>query len=528
MRAISLTILLTMLSISLPMRGGGAGDYYIKLSQEEYYTKSLGSPGQWFGEGATALGLNGSVSPDQIKNLLEGKSQDGSKTLVQIQNWKDRERQSGWDFTLSAPKSLSALWSQVGDATRKKLEEAHVVAVKKALVFLEKEAAITRRGQGGKIFEKAKVVWVLFQHGTSRANDPQVHTHCVLINLSLRNDGTTGALRSKEFFRLKMAAGAIYQLELANQLREQLNLKVVGEKVGFRIEGVPKELCREFSKRRRDIEVILQQGGDFSAEASRKAAELTRPVKNELPRDQAITLWQDTGRAFGWGPEQAQKLVEEAAQSKKQEQTKSNAPLIVKVAGQDKKSQERVIKQLLHEAQKKGKSADEFASAIKEAQKKPYIRFESRMLFPRAPLLSPFANWRIPTLIVGENKINDWWGKVRWSMETPLGQLQFRDKYLFPNAWECNPLKNLAFPRLVLRQDTQWKWRDVIWKKNTIFGQVQLRWKAIFPHAIENSLAHKMALPAFRIQTKRPDFKIQREPNQTKQKHQEQEKTMSH
>lgn len=282
MRSISLTIFLAMLSISLPMRGGGAGDYYIKLSQEEYYTKSLGSPGQWFGEGAAALGLTGNVSPDQIRNLLEGKSPDGSKTLVQIQNWKDRERQSGWDFTLSSPKSLSALWSQVGDATRKKLEEAHVAAVKKALVFLEKEAAIARRGQGGRIFEKAKVVWVLFQHGASRANDPQVHTHCVLINLSLRDDGTTGSLRSKEFFRLKMTAGAIYQLELANQLRAELNLKVVAEKVGFRIEGVPKELCREFSKRRRDIEAVLQREGDFSAEASRKAAELTRPAKNEL------------------------------------------------------------------------------------------------------------------------------------------------------------------------------------------------------------------------------------------------------
>ena len=239
-------------------------------------------------------------------------------------------------------------------------------------------------------------------------------------------------------------------------------------------------------------------------------------------------MWQETGRAFGWGPEQAQKLIEESAQAKQQQQTKSSDPLIVKVAGKDKKSQERVIKQLLHQAQEKRKSADEFASAVRDAIKKPYIRFESRMMFPRAPLLSPFANWRIPTLVVGDKKIKDWWGKIHWKMETPLGQLQFRDKYLFPNAPEWNPFKNFALPRLVLRQNTEWKWRENIWKKNTTFGQVQLRWKALFPHAIENSLAYKMALPAFRIQTKRPDFKLKSESNQTKQKQQEQEKNMSH
>lgn len=521
-----------MMSISPPMRGGGSGNYYLKLAQEEYYTKSLGPPGQWFGKGAEALGLKGEVKPEQVKNLLEGKSPDGERTLVQIQQWKNRERQAGWDITFSAFKAASVLWSQCQKLDRTTIETCHRLATEKALSFLEDYAAITRRGAGGRIHEQAKVVWAIFQHGTSRMNDPQLHCHAVLFNVSIREDGTTGALQSREFFKLKMAAGAVYQLELANQLREKLNLEVVREKSRLHIEGVPKKLCRQFSQRRQQIERAMQRDGDFSAQGASRAAKITRPAKHELPREQLFPQWQEVGRAHGWGPEQARELLQNAARQTHHEGEKKQTLKPQKPSPHTDKSgkrdYDRAVTALLQQAQEKQSTTDEFIRAEESLRTKPFIRIERRWMFPHSSERSPFKNWTRPVLVVGDDKVKDWWGKVRWEMKTPLGQLQFRDKYLFPNAWELNPFKNFALPRLVLRQNTQWKWREVIWKKNTIFGQAQIRWKALFPHAVENSLAHRLALPAFRLQTRRPELKSHHEQNQSNQKYQEHEKTMSH
>src|SRR5882672_4333807 len=44
-----------MLSIASPLGGGGSGDYYLTLAQQEYYTKSVERPGEWFGKGAEVL-----------------------------------------------------------------------------------------------------------------------------------------------------------------------------------------------------------------------------------------------------------------------------------------------------------------------------------------------------------------------------------------------------------------------------------------------------------------------------------------
>src|SRR5215469_6984550 len=93
-----------MLSISKPFKATAkAVAYYV-----EYYTTK--HEGVWFGEGAERLSIAGKVTPEQFESLLLGRHPDGTP-LVQIQNWKNRERQAGWDLTFSAPKSVSVLWA---------------------------------------------------------------------------------------------------------------------------------------------------------------------------------------------------------------------------------------------------------------------------------------------------------------------------------------------------------------------------------------------------------------------------------
>jgi len=225
-----------MLSISLPMHGVGHADYYLELAQQDYYTAQGNDPGAWFGRGADQLGLHGELRSQSFEHLLWGRSPDGKRPLVQ--NAGNPSRQTAWDLTFSAPKSVSVLWALAPEDVRAQIEAAHRQAVGAALGFLEETTGLTRRGKAGARLERADLVFALFSHYSSRALDPQIHTHCLLINLAVRRDGTTGALWSKEFFRAKKAAGAVFQVELASALRERLGLAIELANIGFQLSGV--------------------------------------------------------------------------------------------------------------------------------------------------------------------------------------------------------------------------------------------------------------------------------------------------
>jgi hypothetical protein len=93
-----------------------------------------------------------------------------------------------------APKSVSVLWAMGSPELRAKIEAAHDAAVQEAVDYLEENAAITRRGKGGKQREKAFLVVAIFEHSASRALDPALHSHALVTNLALREDGTWGTL----------------------------------------------------------------------------------------------------------------------------------------------------------------------------------------------------------------------------------------------------------------------------------------------------------------------------------------------
>ena len=85
-----------------------------------------------------------------------------------------------YDFTFSPPKSVS-IAAMVGDDTR--IVEAHEQAVNEALRQLQSFAA-TRVRKKGECTDRltGNIVAAVFQHETSRALDPHLHSHCILFN----------------------------------------------------------------------------------------------------------------------------------------------------------------------------------------------------------------------------------------------------------------------------------------------------------------------------------------------------------
>lgn len=310
-----------MLSIS--KMKSGQQDYYTQLAREDYYLEGGEPPGQWIGAGAEKLSLYGQVKPELLSELFKGEL-DG-KALVQ--NAGSDKRTPGWDCTFSAPKSVSVAWSQADSATGNEIRAAHAEAVNAALAYMESEAGYTRRGQGGSELERCSLVMATYEHGTSRAQDPQLHTHALVMNVGVRSDGSTGTLDTRQLYLHKMAAGALYRAELARQLEQRLGLKSVQDGTSFRLEGVSQELADFFSKRRAEIEQKLRKQGRSGAVASEKAALQTRTNKAHQPRADLLSQWRKTGREHGWSSEQLADLLGQAQKQKDPEQLAIRARL---------------------------------------------------------------------------------------------------------------------------------------------------------------------------------------------------------
>jgi len=296
-----------MLSIA---KLGDAG-YYIDLAREDYYLEGGEPPGQWLGRGSKILDLEGEVQKEALTNLLLGFFPDGSTKLVQ--NAGADNRQAGWDFTFSAPKSVSTFWSQAEPETRQVVQAAQAKAVEAAVNYLEEVAGFSRRGKGGAgDLDRAVFVAAAFEHGTSRAQDPQLHTHVVVVNGTIRPDGTPGSIESQPFFDQKMTAGALYRAELSAQLEQSLGLRLVQERAFFKAEAVPDSLTDAFSKRRADIEASLAESGFTGAKAAKVAALMTRDEKEHRPRAELFAEWQTEGLAHGFSLPEVQAALHQA------------------------------------------------------------------------------------------------------------------------------------------------------------------------------------------------------------------------
>lgn len=293
--------------LSIGAMGHGQGNYYTEIAREDYYHAGGEPPGVWNGLGAEDLGLRGQVDKETLHRLLEGHSPDGLTAL--IQNAGEKSHQPGWDLTFSAPKSVSTLWSQGDEATRLVIQDAHFGAVKEALTYLEDTASFSRRGKGGREIEPAHLAIATFEHGTSRAQDPQLHTHALVINVATRADGTTGTILSKPIYQHKMAAGALYRAELARMLGLLLGVDIERRDSIFEVRGVAKDLIDAFSTRRQEILEALRERGLDSAQAAAAAALDTRQVKEHAPREALFAAWREQGVAHGFSEPETRRLV---------------------------------------------------------------------------------------------------------------------------------------------------------------------------------------------------------------------------
>jgi len=267
-----------MLSIGRLGASGGA-DYYLDKvanSVDDYYLGRGEAPGQWIGSTAHSLGLSGQVEAEELRNLLAGKSANGDNLGARL----TQERRPGYDLTFSAPKGVSLLWAFGPGEVRHAISAGHDRAVGAVLDHLSTEACYARRGAGGQqLIEADGFIGAAFRHRTSRAGDPQLHTHVVVPNLVRGVDGQWSAPDGRHIFTWKVAAGTLYQSALRAELAS-LGLAWDIRRNGLsELRDIPKAVLRAFSKRRVDIEAAMESRGATSAKAAETAALATRQRK---------------------------------------------------------------------------------------------------------------------------------------------------------------------------------------------------------------------------------------------------------
>jgi conjugative relaxase-like TrwC/TraI family protein len=144
------------------------------------------------------LGLSGPVERARLRELLAGRVAVENDALRSTTR-HDAQNRIGIDLTFSAPKSVSLQALVGGDA---RIIEAHDRAVARAVEVAEERAQARKKVAGQSHVEDTKnLVVAKFRHETSREQDPQLHTHALVLNLTRRSDGEWRALRNDEIVK---------------------------------------------------------------------------------------------------------------------------------------------------------------------------------------------------------------------------------------------------------------------------------------------------------------------------------------
>jgi conjugative relaxase-like TrwC/TraI family protein len=244
-----------MLSIT-PIAAAQASTYYAQT--DGYYSEQETAPSKWHGQGAAMLGLSGGVDSEQFTNLLDGKSPDGSRQLIEGSRANSNSHRAGYDLTFSSPKSVSVLALVQQD---ERLIQAHDEAVRATLSYAESRYAETRQYIDGRQQRVQTANWTIatFQHTTSRELDPQLHSHCVILNVTQRDDGEWRAIRGEKLLAAKMELGAAYRNELAARV-QQLGYEIDWRPQGlWEIRGVSQATLEAFSRRSEQIQAEVER-----------------------------------------------------------------------------------------------------------------------------------------------------------------------------------------------------------------------------------------------------------------------------
>jgi conjugative relaxase-like TrwC/TraI family protein len=305
-----------MLSITKALNAARLCAYHAEQfsnARGNYCAEDEHIPGRWHGRLAKQWGLSDTVREEQFHRLADGRHPLTDAALVRHRRSslytnargytaKTMEHRAGWDATFSAPKSASLTALAGGDL---RVAAAHRASVQVALDELER--FVQTRAAGHAAETTGKWIAAVFEHDSARPVDgyeaPQLHTHVVIFNVTVRQDGKTRALQELELFKTQHYATALYRSELAIRLA---GLGYEIERGGSgqpEIRGYTRAYLEASSPRHRMIHERLEREGLSGAKAAAIAGYHTREPKLDVSHRDMRRRHREMTQAFGDQPD---------------------------------------------------------------------------------------------------------------------------------------------------------------------------------------------------------------------------------
>ncbi len=213
------------------------------------YDKNSNTNAKLFGRLARKLGIEKLAPSDVFKSVLDNKHPLTKAKL------RPREcKRQIFSACMSAPKAFSILAVyMLGEDND--FMAIHEEAADEAMRWIEQKAKvrIRKNGANDSVFT-GSFLGVKITHLLSRADDPQLHSHYEIFNLTYdQNEQKYKALEPLEIYKESQVATLIYRRKLVERLKDKgidASLDAKGEVF---IAGIPQSLCDKFSKRSKQI-----------------------------------------------------------------------------------------------------------------------------------------------------------------------------------------------------------------------------------------------------------------------------------
>lgn len=283
-----------MLRVNVSQNAAAAKSYYSQgLSHEDYYAKGKSQEiiGNWYGKGATVLGLNGQVDKDQFSALCDNINPLTGEPLTARTN---DNRRIGYDLNFHASKSVSIVYSLTQDEN---ILSAFRDSVRQTMCELEKDMqARVRVGGQNNNRDTGNLIYGEFIHTTARPvdgiPDPHLHAHCFTFNATY--DQVEDKWKAGEFGKIKKDASyfeAYFQSSLASKL-ENLGYGIERTEKGWELAGIDRSTIEKFSRRTQEVETAAFEKGITNAKAKAELGAKTRESKvNNLSLDELQDNW---------------------------------------------------------------------------------------------------------------------------------------------------------------------------------------------------------------------------------------------
>lgn len=283
-----------MLRITVNNSAQGATRYYSEgLTTQDYYTEKGEIIGNWGGKMAAQLGLSGQVSKEAFESLCYNANPNSGEQLTPR---NEEGRRVGYDFTFSAPKSVSIVFGQTED---KDILDSFRSAVSDTMNHME-ESVQTRVRAGGAFENRdtGNMIWGEFVHDTSRpvngVPDCHLHSHNFVFNATW--DAAEERFKAIELGEVK-AGGAYYEAYFNARLAD--NLQKVGYGIqrnekNFEITGIKRDTIDKFSNRTKEIEAFAAKKEITNVKAlDGLGAKIRKSKSDGLTRDEVKNIWKD-------------------------------------------------------------------------------------------------------------------------------------------------------------------------------------------------------------------------------------------